>query len=212
VSRYGATASFELLQSAYNTTLEAQIRWASGVAVHPTLSGPVARLYRAARDTSSTRSNEFESSASVVRHHQVVQVPEASGSSLALEMGLPFLRSCQSLSYSSISQHVMKKPWSRTLREEHGLSVLRRIFGLKRAEVTGGWWKRHNEELHSLYSASSIIRMIKSRRMRWAGHVGCTRENRNAYRILAGKPKVERPLRGPRSRWGPVEGSCEWAN
>jgi hypothetical protein len=66
--------------------------------------------------------------------------------------------------------------WSLTLREEHRLRVfenrvLRRIFGPKRDEVTGGWRKLHNEELHNLYSSPSIIRMIKSRRMSWAGHV-----------------------------------------
>jgi hypothetical protein len=66
--------------------------------------------------------------------------------------------------------------WSLTLREEHRLRVfqnrvLRRIFGPKRDEVTGGWRKLHNEELHDLYSSSSIIRMIKSRRMKWVGHV-----------------------------------------
>jgi hypothetical protein len=66
--------------------------------------------------------------------------------------------------------------WSLTLREEHRLRVFenrvsRRIFGLKRDEVTGGWRKLHNEELHNLYFSPSIIRMIKSRRMRWAGHV-----------------------------------------
>jgi hypothetical protein len=57
-----------------------------------------------------------------------------------------------------------------------------RIFGPKRDEVTGGWRKLHNEELHSLHSSSSIIRMIKSRRMRWAGHVARIEEKRNAYR------------------------------
>jgi hypothetical protein len=66
--------------------------------------------------------------------------------------------------------------WSVTLMEEHRLRVLenrvlRRIFGMKKDEVTGGWEKLHNEELHNLYSLSSIIRMIKSRRMRWARHV-----------------------------------------
>jgi hypothetical protein len=65
--------------------------------------------------------------------------------------------------------------WSLTLREEHRLRVfeirvLRRIFGPKRDEVTGGWRKLHNEELHNLYSSTSIIRVINSRRMRWAGH------------------------------------------
>jgi hypothetical protein len=66
-----------------------------------------------------------------------------------------------------------------TLREEHRLRVLR---GLKRDEVTAGWRKLHNEELHKLYSSPSIIRIIKSRRMRWAGHVARMGEKRNAYR------------------------------
>jgi hypothetical protein len=63
------------------------------------------------------------------------------------------------------------KTWSLTLREEHRLRVLKRIFGPKRDEVTGGWRKLHNEELHNLYFWPSIISTIKSRRMRWAGHV-----------------------------------------
>jgi hypothetical protein len=68
--------------------------------------------------------------------------------------------------------------------------VLRRIFGPKRNEVTGDWRKLHNEELHRLYSSPRIIRMIKSRKMRWAGHVTRMGEKRNAYRILVGKPEV----------------------
>jgi hypothetical protein len=72
--------------------------------------------------------------------------------------------------------------------------VLRRIFGTKRDEVRGGWRKLHKEELHNLYSSPSIIRMIKSRRMRWAGHVTRMGEKRNAYRILVGKPEGKRPL------------------
>jgi hypothetical protein len=67
--------------------------------------------------------------------------------------------------------------------------------------VTGGWRKLHNEELHSLYSSPSIIRMIKSRKMRWAGHVARMGEKRNAYRILVGKPEGKRPLGIPRRRW-----------
>jgi hypothetical protein len=67
--------------------------------------------------------------------------------------------------------------------------VLRRIFGPKRDEETGGWRKLHNEELHNLYSSPSTIRMIKSRRMRWAGHVASTRGTRNAYSILMGMTK-----------------------
>jgi hypothetical protein len=72
-------------------------------------------------------------------------------------------------------------------------TVRRRIFGPKRDEVSGGWRKLHNEELHSLYSSPSIIRMIKSRRMRWAGHVARTGEKTNEYRILMGKPEGKRP-------------------
>jgi hypothetical protein len=79
--------------------------------------------------------------------------------------------------------------------------VLRRIFGPKRDEVTGGWRKLHNEELHNLYSSPSIIRMIKSRRMRLAGHVARMGEKRNAYRIFVGTPERKRPLGRPRCRW-----------
>jgi hypothetical protein len=90
--------------------------------------------------------------------------------------------------------------------EEHRLRVsenrlLRRIFGPKRDEVTGGWRKLHNVELHTLYSSPSIIRMIKSRRMRWAEHVTQMRTKRNAYRILLGKPKGKKPLGRLRRRW-----------
>jgi hypothetical protein len=79
--------------------------------------------------------------------------------------------------------------------------VLRRIFGPKRDEVAGDWRKLHNEELHRLYSSPSIIRMIKSRRMRCAGHVARMGEKRNAYRILVGNPEGKRPLGIPRCRW-----------
>jgi hypothetical protein len=79
--------------------------------------------------------------------------------------------------------------------------VLRRIFGPKRDEVIGDWKKLHNEELHSFYSSPSIIRVIKSRRMRWAGLVARMGEKRNAYRILLGKPEGKRPLGRPRRRW-----------
>jgi hypothetical protein len=96
--------------------------------------------------------------------------------------------------------------WSLTVREEHKLRVFenrmfRRIFGPKRDRVTGGWRKLHNEELHNLYSSPSIIRIIKSRRMRWAGHVARIGEKRNVYRLLVGKPEGKGPLGRPRRRW-----------
>jgi hypothetical protein len=72
--------------------------------------------------------------------------------------------------------------------------VLRRIFGPKRDEATGEWRRLHNEELNALYSAPNIIREIKSRRMRWTGHIACMREKRGAYRILVGKPEGRRPV------------------
>jgi hypothetical protein len=75
-----------------------------------------------------------------------------------------------------------------------GNRVLRRIFEPKRDEVTGGLRKLHNEELHNLYSSPSIIRGIKSRTMRWAGHAARKGERRNAPRILVGKPEGKRPL------------------
>jgi hypothetical protein len=75
-----------------------------------------------------------------------------------------------------------------------------RIFGPKRDEVTGGLRKLH-EELHNLYSSPSIIRMIKSRRMRWSWHVARMGEKRNAYRVSVGKPEGKRPLGRPRRMW-----------
>jgi hypothetical protein len=90
--------------------------------------------------------------------------------------------------------------WSLTLWEEHRLrvfenKVLKRIFGPKRDEVTGGWRKLHNEELRDLYSSPSIIRIIKSRRMRWAVHVARMAEKRNAYRLLVGKARGKETVR-----------------
>jgi hypothetical protein len=82
--------------------------------------------------------------------------------------------------------------WSLTLREEHRL---RRIFGPKRDEVTGEWRKLHNEELRDLYSSPSIIIIIKSRRMIWAGYVARMGEKRNAYRLLVGKPEGKQTTR-----------------
>jgi hypothetical protein len=80
-------------------------------------------------------------------------------------------------------------------------TVLRRIFGPKRDEVTGEWKKFHNEEFHILYSSPNIIRQMKSSRMKWVGHVACMGEERNVYRVLMGKPKGNRPLGRPRHRW-----------
>jgi hypothetical protein len=94
-----------------------------------------------------------------------------------------------------------------TLQHSHNLfniyqnRVLRRILGPKRNEVTGEWRKLHNKELHDLYSSPSIIRIVKSRRMRWAGHVARMGEKRNSYRLLVGKPEGKRPLGRPRCRW-----------
>jgi hypothetical protein len=79
--------------------------------------------------------------------------------------------------------------------------VLRRIFGPKRDEVTGGWRKLHNEELHGLYSSPIIVRVIKARMMRWAGHMARMGEVRGAYNILGGRPEGRRPLGRPRRRW-----------
>jgi hypothetical protein len=79
--------------------------------------------------------------------------------------------------------------------------VLRGILGPKRDDVTGGWRKLHNEEFHNLYSSQSIIRTVKSRRMRWAGHVARMWERKNAYRILVGKPEGKRLLGRTRRGW-----------
>jgi hypothetical protein len=92
------------------------------------------------------------------------------------------------------------------LKEEHRLKVfenrmLRRIFGPKRNEVPGGWRKLHNEELHNLYSSLNTNRTIKSRTMRWAGHLARMGEKRNAFRILVRKPEGKRPLGRQRRRW-----------
>jgi hypothetical protein len=78
--------------------------------------------------------------------------------------------------------------------------VLKRIFGPMSDEVKGQWTKLHNGELHNLYSSPDIFRQIKSRRMRWVGHVTCMGEGRNVYRVLVGKPEGKRPLERPRCR------------
>jgi hypothetical protein len=131
-----------------------------------------------------------------------------------------FGRKCQ-LHFTSVSNYISRvhflrsiglvvlyecESWSLTLREEHRLRVfenrvLRRIFGPKRDEVTSECRKLHNKELHYLYYSPCIIRIIKSRRMRWVGHVARMGEKRNAYRLLVGKTERKRPLGRPRRRW-----------
>jgi len=96
--------------------------------------------------------------------------------------------------------------WSLTLREERRLKVfenrvLRKVFGPKRDEVTGEWRKLHNEELNDMYSLPNIVRVVKSRRMGWAGHVASMGEDRGVHRVLVGKPEGKRPLGRPRLRW-----------
>jgi len=95
---------------------------------------------------------------------------------------------------------------SLTLKEERRLRVfenrvLRRVFGSKRDEVTGERRKLHNEELRDLYSLLNIVRVVKSRRMRWAGHVAHMGEGKGVHRVLVGKPEGKRPLGRPRRRW-----------
>ena len=79
--------------------------------------------------------------------------------------------------------------------------MVRRIFGPRRDEVTGEWSRLHNEELNDLYSSPNIVRVIKSRRMRCAGHVARMGEERGVYRVWVGKPKGKRLLGRPRRRW-----------
>jgi hypothetical protein len=91
------------------------------------------------------------------------------------------------------------------LGEEHRLrvfenKVLRRIFGPKREE-DGSWRKLHNDELHDLNSSPNIVRVIKSRKMRWAGHVARMGEGRGVYRVLVGRPEDKRPLGRRRRKW-----------
>jgi hypothetical protein len=100
----------------------------------------------------------------------------------------------------------VSKLGSLTLRAVHRLRVsenrvLRGIFGPKGDEVTGEWSKLHSGELHNFSSSPDIIRQIKSRRMRWAGHVARMGEGRNVYRVLVGKSEVKRPLGRQRCRW-----------
>jgi len=91
------------------------------------------------------------------------------------------------------------------LQEERKLrvfenKVLRRIFGPRRDEVTGEWWRLHNEELNDLYCSPDNVRLIKSRKMKWVGHVARMGEERGVYRVLVGKPEGRRPLGRPRRK------------
>ena len=79
--------------------------------------------------------------------------------------------------------------------------VLRRVFGPKRDEVTGEWRKLHNEELSNRYPLPNILRVVKSRRIRWAGNVARMGQRRGVYRVLVGKPEGKKPLGRPRRRW-----------
>ena len=93
-----------------------------------------------------------------------------------------------------------------TLREEHRLRVfenrvLRRIFGRKRDGVTGEWRKLHNDELNDLYPSPNIVRVIKSRRLRWARRVARMEEGRGVHKVLVSKPEGKRPLGRPKHRW-----------
>ena len=92
------------------------------------------------------------------------------------------------------------------MREERKLRVfenmvLRRIFGPRSDDVTGDWRRLHNEELNDLYSSPNIVQVIKSRRMRWAGHVARMCEKRGVYRVLVGKTEGKRPPWRPKGRW-----------
>jgi hypothetical protein len=96
--------------------------------------------------------------------------------------------------------------WSLTLREERRLrvfenSVLRRVFGPKRDEVTEEWRKLHDEELNNLYCSPNIVRVIESRIMKWVGHVARMREGRGVYKVLVEKAEGNRPLGRTRRRW-----------
>jgi hypothetical protein len=97
------------------------------------------------------------------------------------------------------------EPWSHTLREEHRLRVfenrvLRMMFWPKREE-DGSWRKLQNDELHSPHSSPNIVRVIKSRGMRWAGHVSCMWEGRGVYSVLVRRPEIKRPLETHGHRW-----------
>jgi hypothetical protein len=106
--------------------------------------------------------------------------------------------------YKTVILPVGCETWSLTLREEHRLRIFEnrvlRIFGPKREE-DGSWRKLHNDELHSLYSSHNLVRVIKSRKTRWARHVARMGEGRGVYRVLVGRPEGKRQLGVPRHKW-----------
>ncbi|KAJ4444834.1 hypothetical protein ANN_06631 [Periplaneta americana] len=148
--------------------------------------------------------SEVISDSSVITNHEVTK-----------EASLDRIIHGHSLAFTHIHVYCLEnypvvlygcETWTLTLSEKQRLrvfenKVLRKIFGAKRDEVTGEWRKLHNAELHALYSSPDIIRNIKSRHLRWAGHVARMGESRNAYRVLVGRPEGKRPLGRPRRRW-----------
>ena len=122
---------------------------------------------------------------------------------LLLSFGCMF---CYPLSCCDLQLILKGQTFGRTLGVERKLRVfenmvLRRIFGPRTDEVTGEWRRLHNEELNNLYFSPNIVWVIKSRRMRWAGHVARMGGARGLYRVLVGKPEGKRPLGRPRRRW-----------
>jgi hypothetical protein len=129
-----------------------------------------------------------------------------------IKKGLNFGNACYHLVQNLLSSHLLSKNVKiiiyKTLILPVVLYRLRvfdnrvlKIFEPKKDEVMGEKRKLHNKELRDMYSSLSIIRIIKLRRMRWAGHVARLGEKRNVYRLLAGKPEGKRPLGRPRCKW-----------
>jgi hypothetical protein len=96
---------------------------------------------------------------------------------------------------------ILFPPLAAILEHRADSSISSSFYSRYDSKVTGDWRRLHNEELHNLYSSRNIIRMIRSRRMRWAGHEARMREKSNAYRILVGMPEGKIPLGRPRRRW-----------
>ena len=117
---------------------------------------------------------------------------------MALLMNLLFLRMCFVFTITFYLKNIYRLI-KRKLRVSENMVL--RIFGPRRDEATGEWRRLHNEELNDLYSSPIIVRVIKSRRTRWAGHVARMGEERKVYRVLVGKPEGKRPLGKPRRRW-----------